>query len=100
MSVKKYMIGLAATFAFGMGAGTYLGCKYSENIRYGLAKAERVLAAGEREYNRTAPEPLKKVTDAMEAVRSGGKTKEDIEAAKKERITHLDKVIEEHESKE
>ena len=100
MSVKKYIIGLAATFAVGMGAGTYFGCKYSENIRYGLAKAERVIAAGEREYRKIAPESLQQVTGAMETVRSGGKTKEEIAADKEERINHLDKVIEEHESKE
>ncbi|MBW3004357.1 hypothetical protein KY310_00805 [Candidatus Woesearchaeota archaeon] len=100
MSVKKYIIGLAATFAVGMGAGTYFGCKYSENIRYGLAKAERVMAAGEREYRKTAPESLQKVTSTMEIIRSGGKTKEEVEAAKEERISQLDKVIEEHESKE
>lgn len=100
MSVKRYLVGLAATFAVGMGAGTYLGCKYSENIKYGLAKAERVIAAGEREYNKTAPEQLKNVTGVMETIRSGGNSKGEIEAAKEERISHLDKVIEEHESKD
>jgi len=100
MSVKKYIIGLAATFAVGMGAGTYFGCKYSENIRYGLAKAERVMAAGEQAYRQNAPEPVQKVNDVMEAIRTGGKTKEEIEAEKEERIGQLDKVIKEHESKE
>ncbi len=99
MSVKKYLIGLAATFAVGMGAGTYLGCKYSKDIQYGLAKAERFMAAGSEALRESSPGPAEYGMGIMDQIKTG-KTKDEAADMRKERLDRLDKVIEEHESKE
>jgi len=96
MSVKKYIIGLALTFAAGAGAGTYVGCTFNQEIKYGLAKAERAIAAGSESLNESYPAPVQNVNNAMEQVKTGNNVDE-IQDAKKERITELDKIISEHE---
>lgn len=97
MSVKKYVIGLATTFAIGLGAGTYLGCTFNKDINYGIAKAERAIAAGSEVLRESYPAPVENVCDSMEQIKTG-KNKDEIKDAKKERITRLDKIINERET--
>jgi hypothetical protein len=96
MSVKKYMLGLALTFAASLGAGTYVGCTFNKDINYGLAKAERAFAAGSEVLRESYPAPAKNVIGTMEQIKTG-KNKDEIKDMKKERLENLDTVINEHE---
>jgi len=96
MSIKKYIIGLAATFAVGLGAGTYIGTTFNKDIKYGLAKAERAIAAGSEALHESYPAPVQNVNETMAQVMTG-KNIDEIQDEKKERITKLDKIIDEHE---
>ena len=99
MSVKKYIIGLAATFAIGLGAGTYVGYTFNKDINYGFAKAERVFAAGSESLRESYPAPAEKVCDVMNTIKTG-KNQDEVKDMKKERLEQLDKIINEHENKE
>ncbi len=99
MSIKKYVIGLALTFAAGMGAGTYVGCTFNKDINYGLAKAERAFAAGSEVLRESYPAPAKNVIGTMEQIKTG-KNQDEIKDIKKERLDKLDTLINEHEKKE
>ena len=85
MSVKKYIIGLAATFAIGLGAGTYIGTTFNKDIKYGFAKAERVIAAGSEALHESYPESVQNVNETMAQVMTG-KNIDEIQDEKKERI--------------
>ncbi|MBW2986057.1 hypothetical protein KY333_01675 [Candidatus Woesearchaeota archaeon] len=96
MSVKKYIIGLALTFAAGLGAGTYVGCTFNKDINYGLAKAERAFAAGSEVLRESYPAPVENVCDTMNTIKTG-KNQDEIKDMKKERLEKLDTIINEHE---
>jgi len=98
MSVKKYIIGLALTFAAGVGVGAY----FSKDISYALCKTERVAHSTDIALRKVTPETAKKFLDAYESTyRKTVFGMEDNEANQKriERMEKLDKVINDYESK-
>jgi hypothetical protein len=101
MSVKKYIIGLAATFAVGMGAGVYVGYKHSRDIEYALCKTEKEVIALDQGLKKWTPRIAAEIVDSVDDIKREmilDMREQEAKDKQKKRITHLDKVINDYES--
>ena len=101
MSVKKYIAGLAAAFALGLGAGYCLsnGVEQTCNdTKYFAYKSHRAMIAAGDVMNEAKPDALRKVDEAIINV-GHGMTMEEAKKKHEEMKSDLDSKIGELEEK-
>ncbi|MBW2986058.1 hypothetical protein KY333_01680 [Candidatus Woesearchaeota archaeon] len=108
MGIKQYLkdhalaIGYIATLAIGFGTGIYIGSQHNKDITYAICKAEKEACNVDRNLKKWTPRVAAKVVDAVEDLQREAiwdMNEQEAEKKYKERTEHLDKIINDYESK-
>lgn len=93
-SIRKYLLGLGAAFALGLGIGTH----YSQDIKYLFWRSEKAAIDVDQALEKRSP---KIVLDYDKAMRGAlyGWTEEDIQEKRSKFISELDAKIKKYEQK-
>lgn len=101
MSIKNYAIGCAAALAVSFGAGVYVGYKHSRDIEYALCKTEKEVIVIDQGLKKWTPRLVAEITDSIDDIKREmilDMREKEAEEKQKNRISHLDKVINDYES--
>jgi hypothetical protein len=102
MSIKKYVIGLAAALALGFGTGLYIGTMHNKDVNYAVCKTQKKAYELDRDLRIWTPRVVERAVDAVEDLRRDiirDRREKKIEQLYKEKISELDEKIKRYESK-
>ena len=101
MSIKKYVIGLAAALTLGFGTGLYIGTVHNNDVHSAFYKTQKKACELDRDLRIWTPRVVERAVDAVEDLRRDimrDRREKQIEQLYKEKISELDEKIKRYES--